>query len=114
MGIDVRFVDAADPEAFRAAADDRTRAFFAETLPNPSIETFPIAEVATIGDELGIQLVVDNTAAPVICRPFDHGAHVVVYSATKYIGGHGTSRSAVSSSTAEPSTGMRMQRASRC
>jgi len=91
MGIEVRFVDPTDPEAFRRAADDRTRAFFAETLPNPSLEAFPIAEVAAIGDEFGIPLIVDNTAAPLICRPFDHGAHVVVYSATKYIGGHGTS-----------------------
>ncbi len=91
MGIEVRFVDPGDPEGFRQAADDRTRAFFAETLPNPSLEVFPIAEVAEIGEELGIPLIVDNTAAPLICRPFDHGAHVVVYSATKYIGGHGTS-----------------------
>ena len=91
MGIEVRFVDPQDPEAFRRAADDRTRAFFAETLPNPKLHVFPIAEVAAIGEDLGIPLIVDNTAAPVICRPIDHGAHVVVYSTTKYIGGHGTS-----------------------
>lgn len=91
MGIEVRFVDPADPENFRQAADDRTRAFFAETLPNPSLVSTPMQEIALIGEELGIPLIVDNTAAPVICRPIDHGAHVVVYSATKYIGGHGTS-----------------------
>lgn len=91
MGIDVRFVDPTDPDAFRRAADARTRAFFGETLPNPKLIPFPIQEVALIGEELGIPLIVDNTAAPLICRPFDHGAHVVVYSTTKYIGGHGTS-----------------------
>jgi len=90
MGIEARFADPSDPEAFRHAADARTRAFFAESLPNPSLVPFPIQEVALIGEELGIPLIVDNTAAPVICRPFDHGAHVVVHSSTKYIGGHGT------------------------
>ncbi len=91
MGVEVRFVDPADPEAFRAATDDKTRAYYAETLPNPKLEVFPIAEVAAIGDELGVPLIVDNTAAPLVCRPFDHGAAVIVYSTTKYIGGHGTS-----------------------
>jgi len=91
MGIEVRFVDPADPENFRRATDDRTRAYYAETLPNPKLTVFPIAEVARIGKELGVPLIVDNTAAPVLCRPLDHGANVVVYSATKYLGGHGTS-----------------------
>jgi O-acetylhomoserine (thiol)-lyase len=91
MGIEVRFVDPADPENFRRATDKRTRAYYAETLPNPKLHVFPIREVATIGEELGVPLIVDNTAAPVICRPIDHGAHIVVYSTTKYIGGHGTS-----------------------
>jgi len=90
MGIECRFVDPADPENFRRATDAKTRAYYAETLPNPKLEVFPIAEVARIGDELGVPLIVDNTAAPVICRPFDLGAHVIVYSTTKYIGGHGT------------------------
>ncbi len=89
-GIEVRFVDARDPVNFERAADARTRAFFAETLPNPSLSVFPIAEVAAIGERLGVPLIVDNTAAPVICQPLRHGAHVVVTSATKYIGGHGT------------------------
>ncbi|MDR6293424.1 O-acetylhomoserine (thiol)-lyase [Inquilinus ginsengisoli] len=91
QGIEVRFVDPADPENFRRAVDDRTRAFYAESLPNPKLTVFPIAEVAAIGREFGIPLIVDNTAAPVLLRPFEHGAAVVVYSTTKYIGGHGTS-----------------------
>ncbi|MBO6784778.1 MAG: PLP-dependent transferase [Alphaproteobacteria bacterium] len=91
MGIEARFVDPADPEAFRAATDDKTRAYYAETLPNPKLQVFPIGEVAAIGRELGVPLIVDNTAAPLLCRPFDHGAAVVMYSTTKYIGGHGTS-----------------------
>lgn len=91
MGIEVRFVDPAKPQDFAAAIDDRTRAFYAETLPNPKLEVFPIKEVAEIGRAHGIPLIMDNTAAPTLCRPFEHGAAVVVYSGTKYIGGHGTS-----------------------
>ncbi|MDJ0949046.1 MAG: aminotransferase class I/II-fold pyridoxal phosphate-dependent enzyme [Alphaproteobacteria bacterium] len=91
MGIEVRFVDHTDPENFRRATDDRTRAYFAETLPNPKLTVFPLKEVADIGRELGVPLIVDNTAAPILCKPFKHGAAVVVYSTTKYIGGHGTS-----------------------
>jgi O-acetylhomoserine (thiol)-lyase len=91
QGIEVRFVDPADPQAFVRASDDRTRAWYAETLPNPKLRVFPIGEVAALGRTLGIPLIVDNTAAPLLARPFDHGAAIVVYSATKYIGGHGTS-----------------------
>ncbi len=91
MGIEVRFVDPTDPENFRRATDKRTRAYFAETLPNPKLAVFPIKEVADIGRAIGVPLIVDNTAAPILCRPFDHGAAIVVYSTTKYIGGHGTS-----------------------
>lgn len=91
QGIEVRFVDPADPEAFRKATDDRTRAYYAETLPNPKLAVFPIAEVAKIGRSLGVPLIMDNTACPVLCRPLQHGAAVVVYSSTKYLGGHGTS-----------------------
>lgn len=90
FGIEARFVDPTDPEAFARATDAKTRAWYAETLPNPKLHVFPIAEVAALGDKLGVPLIVDNTAAPVIARPFDHGAHIVVYSTTKYIGGHGT------------------------
>ncbi len=90
MGIEARFVDPADPENFRRAIDDKTRCIYAETLPNPKLTVFPIKEVADIGRENGLPLIVDNTAAPIICRPLDHGAAVVVYSGTKWIGGHGT------------------------
>ncbi len=91
MGVNVRFVDPADPEGFRRATDARTRAYYAETLPNPKLTVFPIGEVAGIGRALGVPLIMDNTAAPVICRPIEHGAAIVVHSTTKYIGGHGTS-----------------------
>jgi O-acetylhomoserine (thiol)-lyase len=91
QGIEVRFVDPSDPENFRRATDSRTRAYYAETLPNPKLSVFPIAEVAAIGRGLGIPLIVDNTATPLIARPLDHGAAIVVYSSTKYLGGHGTS-----------------------
>ena len=91
QGIEVRFVDPADPEAFARATDAKTRAYYAETLPNPKLIPFPIADVAAIGRKFGIPLIMDNTAAPLLVRPFDHGAAVVMYSTTKYIGGHGTS-----------------------
>src|SRR2546423_1162875 len=82
----------ADPENFRRATDERTRCYYAEPLPNPKLEVFPIAEVAKIGRELGVPLIVDNTAAPVLCRPLEHGAAIVMYSTTKYIGGYGPPR----------------------
>lgn len=91
FGVEVRFVDPADPEAFARATDSRTRAYYAETLPNPKLQVFPIAEVAAIGRRLGVPLIMDNTAAPILCRPFEHGAAVVMHSTTKWIGGHGTS-----------------------
>jgi O-acetylhomoserine (thiol)-lyase len=91
MGIEVRFVDPADPQNFLKATDDKTRAYYGEVLPNPSFEVFPIQEVADIGRPLGIPLIVDNTAAPIICKPIEHGAAVVIHSTTKFIGGHGTS-----------------------
>ena len=91
QGVEVRFVDPANPQAFAEASDSRTRAYYAETLPNPKLEVFPIGEVAEIGRERGIPLIVDNTAAPLLTRPFDHGAAIIVQSLTKYIGGHGTS-----------------------
>jgi O-acetylhomoserine (thiol)-lyase len=91
FGIEARFVDPADPQAFARATDEKTRAYYAETLPNPKLQAFPIGEVAEIGERLGVPLIVDNTAAPIICKPLAHGAHIVMYSTTKYIGGHGTS-----------------------
>lgn len=91
LGIECRFVDPSDPENFRKATDEKTRCYYAETIPNPKLNAFPIKEVADIGKAEGVPLIMDNTAAPVICRPIDHGAAIVVYSTTKYIGGHGTS-----------------------
>lgn len=91
MGVEARFVDPTDPENFRNATDERTRCYYAETLPNPKLNVFPIREVADIGHALGVPLIVDNTAAPLLCKPLEHGAAVVMYSTTKYIGGHGTS-----------------------
>jgi O-acetylhomoserine (thiol)-lyase len=90
-GIEVRFVDPTDPQAFARATDAKTRAYYAETLPNPKLHVFPIKEVADIGRKLGVPLIMDNTAAPVLCKPLEHGAAIVVYSTTKYIGGHGNS-----------------------
>lgn len=91
MGIECRFVDPSDPENFRRATDAKTRCWYAETLPNPKLHVFPIAEAAKIGRELGVPLIMDNTAAPILCRPLDLGAAVVMHSTTKWIGGHGTS-----------------------
>jgi len=91
MGIECRFVDPDNPEAFARATDKRTRCYYSETLPNPKLRVFPIKEVAEIGRDLGVPLIVDNTAAPILCRPLDHGAAIVIHSTTKYIGGHGTS-----------------------
>src|SRR5580700_5098971 len=88
QGIEVRFVDPSDPANFAKATDERTRAYYAETLPNPKLAVFPISEVAEIGRNLGIPLIMDNTATPLIARPLDHGAAIVVYSSTKYLGGH--------------------------
>ena len=91
MGIECRFVDPSDPQNFARATDSKTRAYYAETLPNPKLEVFPIKEVADIGRPLGIPLIMDNTAAPVICKPIEHGAAIVMYSTTKFITGNGTS-----------------------
>ena len=91
FGVEVRFVDPVDPENFTRATDARTRCWYAETLPNPKLQVFPIAEVAALGRKLGVPLIMDNTAAPVLCKPLALGAAVVMHSTTKWIGGHGTS-----------------------
>jgi O-acetylhomoserine (thiol)-lyase len=91
MGIECRFVDPTDPDNFRRATDARTRCYYGETLPNPKLAVFPIAEVAKIGHNLGVPLIMDNTACPVLCQPITHGAAISMLSTTKYIGGHGTS-----------------------
>ncbi len=91
FGIEVRFVDPSNPENFIDATDEKTRAYYAESLPNPKLVVFPIEEIAKIGRSRGIPLIVDNTAAPLIIKPIAHGAAIVVYSATKFLEGHGTS-----------------------
>jgi O-acetylhomoserine (thiol)-lyase len=92
FGVDVRFVDPHDLDAVRGAIDEHTRVLYAETIGNPRIDVLDIAGWAQIADEAGVPLVIDNTfATPYLCRPFEHGAHIVVHSATKFIGGHGTS-----------------------
>jgi O-acetylhomoserine (thiol)-lyase len=92
FGVDVRFVDPHDLDAVRGAIDERTRVLYAETIGNPRIDVLDIAGWAQIAADTGLPLVIDNTfATPYLCRPFEHGAHIVVHSATKFIGGHGTS-----------------------
>jgi O-acetylhomoserine (thiol)-lyase len=91
QGIEVRFADPADPKNFEKLTDEKTRVYYGETLPNPYLRVFPIKEVSDIGRKHGIPLVMDNTAAPVICKPLAHGAAIVLHSLTKFIGGHGTS-----------------------
>lgn len=90
LGLEITFVDGEDPEAFRKAIKSNTKAIFAESLGNPRLNIFPIAEVAEIAHAEGIPLVVDNTAlSPYLCNPLAHGANVVVHSLTKFLGGHG-------------------------
>jgi O-acetylhomoserine (thiol)-lyase len=91
LGLTVKLVDPADPENFRRAVTEKTRAFYAETVGNPKLDTLDIEAVAAIADEAGVPLIVDNTLpTPFLVRPFDHGASVIIHSATKFIGGHGT------------------------
>src|SRR5881227_1887019 len=91
LGITVRFVDSRDPENFRAAINDRTKAVFAETVGNPRLDTLDIRAVADIAHENGVPLMIDNTLpTPYLMQPIKHGADIVVHSATKFIGGHGT------------------------
>lgn len=91
LGIDVKFVDGSNPENFRDAITDKTKAIFGETITNPSLNVFDIEKVAEIAHENDIPLIIDNTFAPYFSKPIHSGADVVVHSATKWIGGHGTS-----------------------
>ncbi len=96
MGIDTTFVDPDDIEAFAAAITPQTKALYAETLGNPLINVLDIEAVADVAADAGLPLVVDNTfPTPYLCRPFDFGADIVVHSATKFIGGHGTTMGGV-------------------
>ena len=91
FGIETSFVDGAQPEAFAAAMRPNTRAVFAESLGNPSLLVLDIAAVAEVAHAHGVPLVIDNTVpSPFLCNPLAHGADIVVHSATKYLGGHGT------------------------
>lgn len=91
-GINVKFVDASDPENFAKAITPQTKALYAESIGNPKADILDIEAVARIAHEHGIPLIVDSTfASPYLCRPIDFGADIVVHSATKFIGGHGTS-----------------------
>ena len=92
LGVKTVFVDAADPENFRRAITDKTRLVFAETVGNPLLNVLDIAAVANIAHDAGLPLIVDNTVpTPALCRPIEWGADIIVHSATKFIGGHGTS-----------------------
>ncbi|SEF47956.1 homocysteine synthase [Paenibacillus sp. UNC499MF] len=92
LGIQVKFVDPSDPENFRKAITDKTKALYAETVGNPRGDLLDIEAVAAIAHENGLPLIVDNTfPTPYLLRPIEHGADIVVHSATKFIGGHGTS-----------------------
>ena len=96
LGIETVFVDSADPENFARAITPNTKALYAETLGNPSLNVLDIEAVARIGQQAGVPLFVDNTfASPYLCRPFEWGAAITLHSATKFIGGHGTTMGGV-------------------
>jgi O-acetylhomoserine (thiol)-lyase len=92
IGIEVKYVEGNDPEAYRDAITDKTKAVFAESVGNPALNTLDIEGLATVAHEGGVPLIVDNTLpSPYLVQPLEHGADIVVHSATKFIGGHGTS-----------------------
>src|SRR4051794_8154039 len=92
LGIDVKFVEPDDPENFRKAITPKTRVVYGETIANPRMNVLDIEKVAKVAHDAGVPLVIDNTmASPYLCRPIEWGADIVVHSATKFIGGHGTS-----------------------
>jgi len=96
LGIEATFVDPDDPENFRRAIRPNTKAIFTETLGNPAINVVDIVSIADVAHEVGVPLIVDNTAAsPYLCQPINHGADIVVHSATKFLGGHGTTMGGV-------------------
>jgi len=91
MGIETRFADYRDPTSFAKLIDDRTKAIFCESVGNPLGNITDIAALAKVAHDAGVPLIVDNTVpSPYLCRPFEHGADIVVHSLTKYLGGHGT------------------------
>lgn len=88
-GVEVRFADPDDPDSFAKLTDEKTRAYYGETYPNPRFKVLPISEIAAVAKANNVAFIVDNTCTPYICRPLDMGADIVVYSTTKYIGGQG-------------------------
>jgi O-acetylhomoserine (thiol)-lyase len=91
LGITTRFVDGSDPAGFASAIDASTKVVYVETIGNPRLDVPDIAAIAEAAHAHGVPLMVDNTFAPLLCRPIEHGADIVIHSATKWIGGHGTS-----------------------
>src|SRR5690606_33355038 len=92
LGIEVRFADYRDPEAFAALIDERTKAIFCESVGNPLGNVTDFERLAEVAHRAGVPLIVDNTVpSPYLCRPIEHGADIVVHSLTKYMGGHGNS-----------------------
>jgi O-acetylhomoserine (thiol)-lyase len=91
LGITTRFVDGSDPANFAPQVDANTKAIYLETVGNPRLDVPDIAAIADVAHAHGLPLVIDNTFAPLLCRPIEHGADIVIHSATKWIGGHGTS-----------------------
>ena len=96
LGINTHFVDPDDPQAFRAAINDKTRVVYGEVIGNPGLNVLDITAIAEVAHASGVPLVIDSTlASPYLCRPIEHGADIVIHSATKYIGGHGTTMGGV-------------------
>ena len=91
LGIQVNFVDSSDPANFAKAITPKTKAIYAESIGNPKLDVLDFAAVAKVAHDHGLPLIVDNTTVPYLVRPIEHGVDIVVYSATKFIGGHGTS-----------------------
>ena len=90
IGITTTFVDGSDPAAFDAAIDDKTKAVFLELIGNPRLDVHDLEAIAAVAHRHGVPLIVDNTFAPLLAQPLKHGADIVIHSATKWIGGHGT------------------------
>jgi O-acetylhomoserine (thiol)-lyase len=96
FGIETSFADPDDPESFRRAVKPNTKAIYAETIGNPQLNVVDLAALAEVAHGAGVPLVIDNTlASPYLCRPIEHGADIVIHSATKYLGGHGTTMGGV-------------------
>jgi O-acetylhomoserine (thiol)-lyase len=92
MGITVRFVDAADYDGMKRAINAKTKALYSETVGNPKMDVLDVEKLAEIAHSAGLPLIIDNTIpSPILCRPIEHGADLIIHSLTKFIGGHGTS-----------------------